>query len=89
MSDDVTDNNSWGTDAAHFTDCVKCVGLARTINIYTVYDRTFGGFPAKYIYGCGQPYKCTVGSNAQHQFLPRPRLHISQRLVRLHNSPQS
>jgi len=37
------------------------VGLARTV-YHTVYDRIFGGFPAKntvytpYIYGSGQPY---------------------------------
>ena len=38
------------------------VGLARTVYIYTVYDRIFGDFPARntvytpYIYGSGKPY---------------------------------
>ena len=38
------------------------LGLARTVYIYTVYDRIFGDFPAKvtvhtpYIYGSGHPY---------------------------------
>jgi len=36
-------------------------GLARTVYVHTVYERLFGGFPAKntaytpYIYGSGQP----------------------------------
>jgi len=43
--------------------CVILLGLARTVYIYTVYDRgIYGDFPAKntvytpYIYGSGQPY---------------------------------
>ena len=38
-----------------------CIGLARTVHIYTVYDRIFGDSPAKntaykpYLYGSGQP----------------------------------
>ena len=38
------------------------LGLARTVCIYTVYDRTLGDFPAKntvytpYTYGSGQPF---------------------------------
>ena len=41
------------------------IGLAITVYIYTVYDRIFGGFPAKntvhkpYKYGSGQPYTYT------------------------------
>jgi len=48
----------------------KYVGLARTVYIYTVYDRIFVDFPAKntvytpyiyiYIYGSGQLYKYVV-----------------------------
>ena len=38
------------------------IGLARTVYIYTVFNRIFGDFPARntvyalYIYGSGQPY---------------------------------
>jgi len=45
---------------------VRYIGLARTIYIYTVYDRIFGDFPAKntvytpYIYGSGQPYRYSI-----------------------------
>ena len=49
------------TFAKPFVKYRVCVGLARIVYIYAVYDRIFGDFPAKntvydlYIYGPGQP----------------------------------
>jgi len=41
-----------------YTLCIIYIGLARTVYIYTVYDRIFGDFPAKNT--AYTPYVCSV-----------------------------
>ena len=64
-----------------------CVGLARTVYIYTVYDRIFGDFPAKntaytpYIYCPCQPKSSIPLQHPTHLLSPSMPAHTSTLLT--------
>ena len=66
---------TWSSKSKFHHSHASCVGLAKTVYIYTVYVRIFGDFPARntvyvpYIYSVGQPCSCVLLSSPSQMSL--------------------